>query len=190
MNFGYARVSTDGQNLARQLEALGAAGVEKIYCDKISGAKVERPELDAMLSQLRRGDTVTVLSFDRLARSTKQLLDIADDLQRRGVDLISLHESIDTTTPQGRCFFTVTSAFAEMERELIKERQREGIEIAQREGRMKGRPRADADKLSAAIGLFEKGELSVSAIEKATGVSRSTIYREARRRGVERGGRG
>lgn len=189
MKFGYARVSTIEQNLERQIEALRGQGIEdsNIFTDKMSGAKEHRPALDDLLSRLREGDVLVVMSFDRLARSMKQLFDLNEELHERGVSLVSLHENIDTTTPQGKLFFTISAAFAEFERELIRERQAEGIAIAKREGRMTGRPKADEDKVNAALELFAAGKMSVPKISEATGVSKATIYRRAKERGVCRG---
>lgn len=189
MLFGYARVSSEGQNESRQVDALLAYGVDpkNVFVDKASGAKGRRPALDDMLSRLRPGDAVVVLSFDRLARSTRQLLDLAGKFEEEGVDLVSLHESIDTSTPQGRLFFTVSSAFAEFERAAIKERQREGIEAAKRRrGKCGGRAPSDPSKLDAAVTLYLAGKTS-REVSEATGVSRSVLYRELSKRGVSRG---
>lgn len=184
MKFGYARVSTADQSLGRQIEALKAQGIEErnIFTDKISGVKESRPGLDDMLSRLRPGDSVTVLSFDRAARSTKQLIALAETLGDMGTDFISIKEQIDTTTPQGKLFFTISAAFAEFERDMIKQRQAEGIAIAKANGKYRGKPPVDETKLEAAMSLFrdrEKNGLSVREIAETTGVSRSTIYREA-----------
>lgn len=190
MRFGYARVSTVDQNEGRQVEALVAEGIERrnVFIDKVSGARASRPALDDMLSRLRGGDSVTVLSFDRLARSVRQLLALADTFEGMGVDLVSLRERIDTTTPQGRLFFTVAGAIAEFDRAVIRENQAEGIALAKaRRGRCGGRPRLDAGRLDAAVALYAEGERPVSEIARVTGVSRSSIYREAARRGVARG---
>lgn len=190
MLLGYARVSTEGQREDRQVEALLAHGVapENVFVDKSSGAKASRPALDDMLSRLRRGDTVVVSSFDRLARSTRQLLDLSERFEAGGVDLVSLHESIDTSTPQGRLFFTVSSAFAEFERAVIKERQREGIEIAKRKrGKCGGRTPSDPAKTDAAVTLYLAGK-TAREVSEATGVSRSVLYRELSKRGVSRDG--
>lgn len=189
MRFGYARVSTLEQNLDRQLEALAAQGIEdkNIFTDKVSGAKEKREGLDDLLSRLREGDSVTVLSFDRLARSTKQLLSISEQLESLGVDLVSLKENIDTSSPQGKLFFTVSSAFAEFERAMIKERQAEGIAIAKaKRGQCGGRPKVRQEKLEAAIALYQNNEMSGSKIAEVTGVSRATLYRELDKRGIVR----
>ena len=182
--FGYARVSAADQSLDRQIEALKAQGIEdtRIFTDKISGVKESRPGLDDMISRLRPGDSVTVLSFDRAARSTKQLIALAETLQNMDVDFISIKEQIDTTTPQGKLFFTISAAFAEFERDMIKQRQAEGIAIAKANGKYRGKPPVDETKLDAAMSLFRDRDtngLSVREIAETTGVSRSTIYREA-----------
>ena len=147
MRFGYARVSTKEQNLDRQLDQLAAANVDRVFSDKISGAKESRPELDKMLSMLREGDTVIVCSYDRLARSSKQLFDLAERFNANGIALVSLKEGTDTSTPQGRFFFAMCAAMAQFERELIKERQAEGIAAAKARGRQFGRPATDPSKM-------------------------------------------
>ncbi len=142
MIIGYARVSTEDQNLDGQLDALKAAGAEKIFADKITGAARSRPELDRLLDQLRAGDVVTVTKYDRLARSLRDLLDIVDTIQAHGAGFRSLAEDIDTTTPAGRLVFHVFASIAQFERERISERTREGLEAARKRGRVGGRPPA------------------------------------------------
>lgn len=188
MEFGYARVSTAGQNLGRQIEALEQSGIDSrnIFADKVSGSTSSRPALDELMGKLREGDSVTVVSFDRLARSTRHLLTLADTFNEKGVNLRSLKEGVDTSTPHGRMVYTILGAVAEMERELIRENQAEGIALAKREGRMKGRPKVDQDSLEAALDLYRANTLSVSDIVRITGIGRSTLYREAAARGVER----
>lgn len=186
MRFGYARVSTKEQNLDRQLDQLEAAGVDRIFSDKISGAKESRPELDKMLSTLREGDTVIVCSYDRLARSSKQLFDLAERFNNSGVALVSLKEGTDTSTPQGRFFFAMCAAMAQFERELIKERQAEGIAAAKARGRKFGRPATDASKMEKAIKLYKDSNLSVKEICEHTGVSRAPLYRELKERNIRR----
>lgn len=186
MKFGYARVSTREQNLDRQLDQLEAAGVEKIYSDKISGAKESRPELDQLLATLREGDSVVVCSYDRLARTSKQLFDLAERFEREGVALVSIKEGTDTSTPQGRFFFAMCAAIAEFERELIKERQAEGVAAAKARGRKFGRPATDRDKLEAAISLYKEGSLSVREICDRIGISRAPLYREIKKQGITR----
>ncbi len=142
MIIGYARVSTEDQNLDGQLDALKAAGAERIFADKITGTARSRPELDRLLDQLRQGDVITVTKYDRLARSLRDLLDIVDTIQAHGAGFRSLAEDIDTTTPAGRLVFHVFASIAQFERERISERTKEGLEAAKRRGRVGGRPPA------------------------------------------------
>lgn len=187
--FGYARVSTRHQHEDRQVKALSEYGIrqEDIYVDKVSGLKEHRPALDRLLSVLRSGDTVVVSSFDRLARSTKQLLELAERFDKEGVRLVSMKENLDTSTPQGKLFFTISAAFAEFERSLIQERREEGMAIAQEKGVRFGRPQSDEEKIEAAISLYLDGKLSVSSIAETCGVSRATIYNKLKARGISRG---
>lgn len=142
MIIGYARVSTDDQNLDAQTDALTAAGAGKLFADKISGSTRERPELDRLLDQLRNGDVVTVTKYDRLARSLKDLLEIVETIGERGAGFRSLAEDIDTTTPAGRLVFHVFASIAQFERERISERTKEGLASARMRGRIGGRPPA------------------------------------------------
>lgn len=142
MIIGYARVSTDDQNLDSQTDALKAAGAGKVFADKISGSKRARPELDRMLEQLRDGDVVTVTKYDRLARSLKDLLEIVETIGAHGAGFRSLAEDIDTTTPAGRLTFHVFASIAQFERERISERTKEGLVSARMRGRIGGRPPA------------------------------------------------
>lgn len=191
MRIGYARVSSTSQNLRRQIEALKAAGVDErnIFQEKESAASKERAELDRMLGFLKEGDVVVCCSFDRLARSTRDLLQLADTFEERGIDLVSLSEQIDTSSPQGKLFFTISAAFAEFERALIRERQAEGIAVAKAEGRVGGRPRVPKEKLDVACALYQEGTYKMSEIERIAGCSYGTIYREINRRGIEHRGR-
>ncbi|MEL6216990.1 MAG: recombinase family protein [Pseudomonadota bacterium] len=142
MIIGYARVSTDDQNLDAQTDALRAAGADRIFADKISGTARTRPELDRLLEQLRDGDVVVVAKYDRLARSLHNLLEIVRVVQGAGAGFRSLAEDIDTTTSAGRLVFHVFASIAQFERERISERTREGLEAARRRGRIGGRPPA------------------------------------------------
>ena len=186
--FGYARVSTRHQHEDRQVKALSEYGIrqEDIYVDKVSGLKEHRPALDKLLSLLQEGDTVVVSSFDRLARSTKQLLELAERFNKEGVRLVSMKENLDTSTPQGKLFFTISAAFAEFERSLIEERREEGTEIARERGVKFGRPESSEEKIEAAISLYLDGKLSVDSIAKTCGVSRATIYNKLKARGISR----
>jgi len=142
MIIGYARVSTDDQKLEAQIDALEASGAERIYADKITGSKRERPQLDLMIDQLRQGDVVVVTKYDRLARSLRDLLDIVEAIGTRGAGFRSLAEDIDTTTPAGRLVFHVFASIAQFERERISERTLEGLQAARKRGRVGGRPPA------------------------------------------------
>ncbi|UMA67225.1 recombinase family protein (plasmid) [Roseivivax marinus] len=142
MILGYARVSTEGQSLEAQLDALRAAGVERIFSEKISGSKRDRPELDKLIDQLRPGDVVSVTKYDRLSRSLQDLLSIVEAIRAKGAGFRSLAEDIDTTTSAGRLVFHVFASIAQFERERISERTREGLASARKVGRIGGRPPA------------------------------------------------
>ena len=148
MKVAYIRVSTVEQNEARQLEAMKNKGIEKYFTEKVSGKDTNRPQLKAMLDFVREGDTVYIHDFSRLARSTKDLLDIVEQLHNKGVYLVSNKENIDTSTPTGKLMLTMIGAIAEFERANLLERQREGIEIARREGKFKGSMSADRHSIN------------------------------------------
>lgn len=175
---GYARVSTAGQLLDRQIVALTATGCIRVFADKKSGKNAEREELWKALDYLRPGDTLVVASLDRLGRSLGDLISIVTGLRRRGVGFASLHEALDTTTPAGRLVFHVFAALAEFIRELIVEGTREGLEAAQARGQRLGRPPAlTPEQVALARDLLSRPENSVASIARLLGVSRSTIYK-------------
>ena len=177
MNIGYARVSTQDQNLALQQDAL-ASCCEKIFTDTLSGAKADRPGLAAALSHLREGDVLIVWKLDRLGRSLKQLIDVAQDLEKRGIGLRSLQEQIDTTTPGGKLVFHVFGALAEFERDLVRERTNAGLVSARARGRVGGRkPVLTGTKAAAALALYRDGKTPVKDVCATLGVSRSAFYR-------------
>ncbi len=178
MILGYARVSTQDQNLEAQTDLLTDNGAQRIFCDKISGSTRNRPELDRLLDQLREGDVVMVTKYDRLARSLKDLLDIVDTIQKRGAGFKSLAEDIDTTTPAGRLVFHVFGSIAEFERERIRERTMEGLEAARKRGRVGGRPPAlsQAQKQEAKKMRDDEGR-SITEIAELFQVSHHTIRR-------------
>lgn len=178
MILGYARVSTDDQTLDSQTDALQAAGAERIFADRISGSLRARPQLDRLLDHLRPGDVVTVTKYDRLARSLKDLLDIVDQVEKRGAGFRSLAEDIDTTTPAGRLVFHVFASIAQFERERIAERTREGLQAARLRGRIGGRPPAltAAQKAEARRMRDEEGR-SVAEIAQLFKVSQQTVRR-------------
>lgn len=177
---GYARVSTREQNLDLQVAALKKAGCEKIFTDEgISGIKAYRPGLAEALAYLREGDTLVVWKFDRLGRSTKNLLMLVEDeLKPRKVEFISLTEKIDTSSALGKMFFTITTAFAEMERNIIHERTVAGLEQARARGRLGGRPKKLTPQQKRAIKALyaDRGSMPVREIAKQFGVGRSTVY--------------
>ena len=178
--FGYARVSTESQNLDRQLDALQKYGVDHIYNEKLTGTKRERPELDKMLDRMTADDVVVVESLSRLGRSTKDLIELTEIFQSRGVNLVSLKESIDTNTPTGRLLFTLMSAIAQFERDVIADRTREGLSAARARGRTGGRPKANSDAVKKAVKLYNTEQYTIKEIEELTGVKKDTLYRNLR----------
>lgn len=178
MIIGYARVSTDDQNLDAQTDALLTIGAGKIFADKISGSKRVRPELDKMLDQLRAGDVVTVTKYDRLARSLKDLLEIVEEIRARGAGFRSLAEDIDTTTPAGRLTFHVFASIAQFERERISERTKEGLAAARKRGRFGGRPPAlSADQKVEVCRMRDQEHRAVAEIARLFKVSDRTVRR-------------
>ena len=176
MLIGYARVSTQDQNPDLQTDALTKAGCERVLVDRMSGARIDRPELAAALSHCRAGDTLVVWKLDRLGRTVRQLVAFVEELSQRQVQFKSLSDSIDTGTPSGRFFFHVMAALAEMERDLIRERTRAGLEAAKSRGRQGGRPaKLTAEQIDHARKLARTE--SMADIAKSFGVSRSTLYR-------------
>jgi DNA invertase Pin-like site-specific DNA recombinase len=174
---GYARVSTTDQDSALQEQALVAAGCERIFVDRASGALAHRPELDAALAYLRAGDTLVVWRLDRLGRSLRHLLETVDALGEREVGFKSLAEALDTTTSSGRLLFAIVGAIAEFERELIRERTRAGLAAVRARGRTGGRkPLMTPTKVTLARRMYDEG-VAASEIAKTLGVSRPTVYR-------------
>jgi DNA invertase Pin-like site-specific DNA recombinase len=175
MLIGYARVSTQDQNLELQREALSKAGCKKVFEDKVSGTRADRPGLAKTLEMLREGDTLVVW-LDRLGRSVKQLVDLVGDLHKHGVQFRSLTDSIDTGTPSGRFFFHVMASLAEMERELTVERTRAGLEVAK--SRPQRRPQAEDDRQQDRVGQEAAGQrVPPKDVAKNLGVSIPTLYR-------------
>lgn len=177
MLVGYARVSTQDQNLAPQIAALRKAGCRKIYDDQMSGLRAMRPGLQTALEVLREGDTLVVWKLDRLGRSVKGLVDLASELEARNVHFRSLTDSIDTSTPSGRFFFHVMASLSQMERELIVERTRAGLAAAKAIGRTGGRKRRMTDsKIVSARKLLLSG-VPPREVARNLGVSIPTLYR-------------
>jgi DNA invertase Pin-like site-specific DNA recombinase len=193
MQIGYARVSTREQSFNLQVDALRKAGCEKVLQEVVSGAKAERPVLDALLADLRPGDVLVIWKLDRLGRSLRHLVELAGTLMERGVGLRSLNDPIDTTTPQGRLAFNLFASLAEFERDLIRERTQAGLTAARARGRMGGRPRGlppEAERTAcAAETLYREQRLSVREIADELGIAKSTLYAYLRHRGVLIGSR-
>lgn len=186
---GYVRVSAIDQNEARQIEALRNAGVadEDMFIDKQSGKNDDREGLKDLLAYVRRGDVVITESISRIARNTKDLLNIVEMLKMKGVDFVSQKEAIDTTTPQGKFMLTVFGAMAELERESILERQKEGIAIAKAEGKYKGRkPIQVGDAFFAVTKLWVEGAITCSEAQKRLGLAPATFFRKCKEYGISK----
>lgn len=178
MRIGYARVSTPEQSCALQCDALEQSGCTKVFQEVASGGKAARPALTAALEYLRPGDILVVWRLDRLGRSLGQLMTLMQTLQSRQVGFHSLVEAIDTTTAIGQFFFQITGAFAELERNLMRERTRAGLASARRRGRCGGRPKAiDAETFAMAVQLYHAETTSVQSICTRLGIARRTFYR-------------
>lgn len=183
---GYARVSTVDQNEARQVEAFKKENCDKFFLDKQSGKDMARPQLKAMMSYVREGDTVIVTEYARLARSVRDLLSIIDELQSKGVAVVSQKENFDTNTPEGKLMLTIFGALAEFEREVIKERQREGIEIAKSRGRYAGRKPISVNEklLREECAKWRLGTQTATETMKKVGLKPNTFYRTVKKLGL------
>jgi DNA invertase Pin-like site-specific DNA recombinase len=178
MLVGYARVSTQDQETFLQTDALNAAGCERIYEEKASGAQRDRPQLMAALDMMRAGDTLVCYRMDRVARSLRQLIETVEDLEARGIGFKSLNEQIDTTSAGGKLVFHIFGALSEFEKSLIRSRTMAGLDAARARGRVGGRPKAlDEDKLKVAKTLLANSDLTVADIADQIGVSPATLYR-------------
>lgn len=175
---GYVRVSTDHQNTERQDEIMKENGIqeEHIFREKIGAKNMERPELKRLMAFVRKGDTVFVESYSRIARNTRDLLDIAEFFHQKGVEFISIKEKFDTGTTEGKFLLTVFAGLAEMEREIMLDRQREGIEIAKQAGRYVGRKRKEIADIEEIYEQYKKNECNISQVAKKLHVSRGTLY--------------
>ncbi|RAS76282.1 recombinase family protein [Priestia endophytica] len=181
MVIGYARASTIDQSLNLQIDALADYGCNEIFQEKVSGAKDEREELMNALRMLRPGDKFVVYKLDRLARSTKRLIEIADMLRENKIEFISIQDKIDTGTAAGKAMFGMLSVLAEFERDIVRERTIDGLKAARARGRKGGRPRVDRKKLRQAIALYYSRRMSVREIQEVTCISRATLYREIKK---------
>lgn len=177
MKIGYVRVSTVEQNEARQVEALNKLGVQKIYIEKKSGKNLDRPVLQEMLDFIREGDTVYVHDLSRISRSLTDLLNLVELLQKKKVHFISNKEQVDTTTPTGRLFLSIVGAINEFERTNLLERQREGIAIAKRVGKYKGRKPRTLDHVAELYNMWIRREKSKAEIARDYKISRPTLDR-------------
>ena len=177
MKIGYARCSTLEQNLDRQRDALLQEGCERIYEEKLSGTRLDRPELGRLLDALRENDTVVICELTRLSRSVKDLFALVERISAAGANIKSLKEPwLDTTTPQGRLLFTIFSGISQFERELTHQRTMEGLAAARARGRKGGRPKKDGIAVEQALTLYDSRKHSVKDICKMTGISRTTLY--------------
>ena len=181
--YGYVRVSTQQQDLIRQLDLLKNYKCTEILTEKISGTKLDRPELNRLKDKVRSRDTLIVESFSRLGRSTKDLIELVEYFENKGVKLISLKESFDTNTPQGKLMLTVFQAFSQFERDLIAQRTKEGLESARARGRKGGRPTVKEKHIEKALNLYDSKQYSISEIVDMTEISQATLYRYIRKRG-------
>lgn len=180
MKIGYIRVSTQEQNTIRQEVMMEQLGVEELYIDKASGKNTDRPELKKMIAYVRRGDTVIVESISRFARNTRDLLNLMEQLSAKGVEFVSKKEAIDTTTPTGKFMLTVFGAVAELEREYILQRQREGIEIAKQQGKYKGRKPLSLPGFQEMVIRWKRGEITAVEACRRLGISKATFYRKVK----------
>lgn len=178
MKIGYARVSTNDQNLDLQIDALKSAGSERIYSDEISGSTTSRPEFNKMLEALRPGDVLTIWKLDRIGRSLKHLIQIADDLQDKGIHLHIITQGIDTRAPAGKMLYQILGSIAEYEKSLIQERVQAGLKAAKARGRVGGRPSAlSHEKQKQAVAMFHSKAMSAASLAKTFGVSKPTLYK-------------
>lgn len=180
LKIGYIRVSTVEQNIARQEVIMEKLGVEKVFIDKISGKNMERPMLKEMMDFVRIGDIVVVESISRFARNTRDLLELVDQLVAKGVQFVSMKERIDTSTPSGKFMLTVFGAVAQLERDYILQRQKEGIAIAKAQGKYNGRKRVENDKFLKVYEKWQNHEITAMQAMKILNFSKTTFYRRVK----------
>lgn len=183
MKIGYIRVSTQEQNTVRQEALMESLGVDEVYIDRMSGKSTDRPELKKMMEYVRHGDTVIVEAISRFARNTRDLLELVERLTSKGVEFVSKKEAIDTTTPSGKFMLTIFGAVAELEREYILQRQSEGIAIAKRQGRYKGRKPIERPNFDQVTALWRSGEITAREAMRRLDIKPSTFYRKVKERG-------
>lgn len=181
MKIGYIRISTADQNTARQEVLMNELGVEQVYIDRMSGKNTDRPELKRMMNYVREGDVVIVESISRFARNTKDLLELVERPTAKQVEFISKKEAIDTTTPTGKFMLTIFAAVAELEREYLLQRQKEGITIAKQRGVYKGRKPIEHPKFKEVVSLWNGGDITAVEAMKKLGMAPSTFYRKVKK---------
>lgn len=181
MKIGYIRISTTDQNTARQEVLMKELGVGQVFIDRMSGKSTDRPELKRMMNFVREGDVVMVESISRFARNTRDLLELVEKLTAKGVEFVSKKEAIDTTTPTGKFMLTVFGAVAELEREYILQRQKEGIAIAKANGVYKGRKPIERPDLPAVVALWRSGKITATEAMRRLDMKPSTFYRRVKR---------
>ena len=180
LKIGYIRVSTVEQNIARQEVIMKKLDVEKIFIDKISGKNMERPMLKEMMDFVRSGDIVVVESISRFARNTRDLLELVDQLVAKGVQFVSMKEKIDTSTPSGKFMLTVFGAVAQLERDYILQRQKEGIAIARANGKYQGRKKIQNDRFDEIYEKWKNNEITATQAMKLLNYSKTTFYRRVK----------
>jgi len=180
LKIGYIRISTTDQNTARQEALMQELDVDQVFIDRMSGKSMDRPELKRMMNYVREGDTVIVESISRFARNTRDLLDLIEQLCKKEVEFVSRKESIDTSTPTGRFMLTVFGAVAELEREYILQRQREGIAIAKEQGAYKGRKPIERTNFNQVVNQWKSGRITATEAMKRLNLKSSTFYRKVR----------
>ena len=180
MKIGYIRVSTQEQNTIRQEVLMKSLGVDEVYIDRMSGKNTNRPELQKMLEYVRKGDTVIVESISRFARNTRDLLELVEQLTAKGVEFVSRKEAIDTTTPTGKFMLTVFGAVAELEREYILQRQREGIAIAKEQGKYTGRKPIQTPEFEQIVAKWRSGTITAVEAMRILHMTKTTFYRKVK----------
>ncbi|MDQ0862239.1 recombinase family protein [Bacillus sp. V2I10] len=185
MIIGYARVSTVDQNLDRQISMLSEYRCEKIVKEKFTGTIKDRSGLNQLFEVIRKGDTVVVESISRLGRKTLDILTIIQQFEEMGVQFVSLKENMDTRTSTGKAMFQMMCVIAELERNLIAERVKEGLEASKKRGKQLGRPKLEKDKLDIALRMYDSNEYSIKEIVEGTGISQGSLYRAINKRKLE-----
>lgn len=186
MIIGYARVSTSDQNLDRQINALTKYGCEKIVHEKLSGTIKDREGIEQVFELIRKGDVVCVESISRLGRKTLDILNIIKRIEEAGVQFVSLKENMDTSTPTGKAMFQMMCVIAELERDLIAERVKEGLNASKKRGTKLGRPTVDTEKLRIALRMYDSEDYSVKEIVESTGISQGSLYRAINKRKLKK----